>query len=557
MIKKILFLILIPFAVFAHGGDDHAGEKKAIVRGASNFSSEAVSDKYELLIKYQTIPVGKEGIFTLYITDYATNKPVVTTELTVTVSGNADVKLTMQKIDSGVYEIKGIFPEKKKYNISVSLNSSLGADLLLIKDIETGKEIVQEEEAEEHAHWYGSNLFYAGLGLLAGIIVMYFLMKRTNKRVAAVGIIALLLLPTAITNYTAAHGGEDHAVKKSGNASGPSHSFLVEKETQFLFDILTQKVGTGNFNQSTEVLGTIVPSPKGMAVIQTPQTGKIVSIRATVGQRVFAGQVLAVIEQQVDAGTQISIISQKNTVESEYNAAKAQYDRLRGIADIVAKKDLTEAKARFETAVKNKRLFEANARGNLNSTKMITLTAPITGVVGQFNYQIGAVISSGQTLFEIINLDKVFVEAQVFSNDVGKLKTLQKITAYSSLPTDTTEYKVNVISTAQQVNPENQSQVVLFEVINANGRFKIGENLNVRIYSSNYTKQIIIPDAAIADVNGKPAVFIKDKAEQYSISYVNKGTSSGKVVNIIKGVVDGERVVTNGVYQMKTIFLNQ
>ncbi|MEJ7675609.1 MAG: biotin/lipoyl-binding protein [Chitinophagaceae bacterium] len=48
-----------------------------------------------------------------------------------------------------------------------------------------------------------------------------------------------------------------------------------------------------------------------MAVIQTPQTGKIVSIRATVGQRVSAGQVLAVIEQQVDAGTQISIISQK------------------------------------------------------------------------------------------------------------------------------------------------------------------------------------------------------------------------------------------------------
>jgi hypothetical protein len=125
------------------------------------------------------------------------------------------------------------------------------------------------------------------------------------------------------------------------------------------------------------------------------------------------------------------------------------------------------------------------------------------------------------------------------------------------LPSDTTEYKVNVISTAQQVNTENQSQVVLFEVMNANGRFKIGENLNVRIYSSDYTKQIIIPDAAIADVNGKPAVFIKDKAEQYSISYVNKGTSSGKLVNIVKGVEDGERVVTNGVYQMKTIFLNQ
>lgn len=557
MINKILFLLFLPFTVFAHGGEDHAGEKKAVAGDASSFSSEASSDKYELLIKYEMIPVGKAGNFKLYISDFVTNKPVDPSQLSVSVSGNSDLKLTMNKIDSGVYEIRGIFPEKKKYNISISLNSNLGADLLLVKDIETGREIVHEETTEVPAHWYSSNLFYSVIGLSAGMLLMFLLMKKRNKRVTAFSIIFLLLFPASTANFSFAHGGDDHGVKKAGSASGPSHSFIVEKETQFLFDILTQKVGTGNFNQSTEVLGTIVPSPKGMAVIQTPQTGKIVSIRTSVGQRVSAGQVLAVIEQQIDAGTQISIITQKNTVESEYNAAKAQYDRLRGIADIVAKKDLTEAKARFETAVKNKRLFEANAKGNLSSTKMVTLTAPISGVVGTFNYSIGAVISAGQTLFEIINLEKVYVEAQVFSNDIGNLRKLQKITAYSSSPLDTTEYIVNVISTAQQVNPENQSQVVLFEVTNANGRFKIGENINVRIYSSDYTKQIIIPDAAIADINGKPAVFIKDNAEQYSISYVNKGTSNGKVVNIIKGVSDGERVVTNGVYQMKTIFLNQ
>ena len=556
MIKKILFLIFLPFSVLAHEGEDH-GEKKAVATGVANFSSEASSDKYELLIKYQTIPVGKPGTFTLFISDYATNKPVDPSELNVSVSGNTDLKLTMHKMDSGVYEIRGNFPEKKIYNISVSLNSALGADLLLIKNIETGKELPKEVTSEEHAHWYSSNVFYAIMGGLAGMLLMFFLLRKRNKRITTISIILLLLFPATVTNYTVAHGGEDHGEKKASNPGGPSNTFIVEKETQFLFDILTQKVETGNFNLSTEVLGTIVPSPKGMAVIQTPQTGKIVSIRTTPGQRVSAGQILAVIEQQIDAGTQISIITQKNTVESEYNAAKAQYDRLRGIADIVAKKDLTEAKARFETAAKNKRLFEANAKGNLNSTKMVTLTAPISGVVGTFNYSIGAVISAGQTLFEITNLDRVYVEAQVFSNDIGKLRTLQKVTAYSSSPLDTTEYKVNVISTAQQVNQENQSQIVLFEVINANGRFKIGENINVRIYSSDYTKHVIIPDAAIADVNGKPAVFIKDRAEQYSISYVNKGTSNGKQVNIIKGVEDGERVVTNGVYQMKTIFLNQ
>jgi RND family efflux transporter MFP subunit len=389
------------------------------------------------------------------------------------------------------------------------------------------------------------------------MVVMFFLMKRPNKRSATISIILFLLFPATGGNFISAHEGEDHGDGKKAGGGVTSNTFIVEKETQFLFDILTRKITTGNFNQSTELLGTVVPSPKGLAVIQSPQTGKIVSIRTTVGQQVAAGQVLAVIEQQIDAGTQISILSQKNTVESEYNAAKAQYERLKSIADIVAKKDLTEAKARFETAVKNKNLFQANARGNLNSTKMVSLTAPINGVVGKFNYSIGAVVSAGQTLFEITNLSKVFVEAQVFSNDVAKLKGIQKITAASSVLTDTMAYDVKVVSTAQQVNPDNQSQVVLFEVTNANGRFKIGENINIRIFSGSFSKQIIIPDEAVTEINGKPAVFIKDRAEQYSVSYVNKGISNGKMINILKGVEEGERVVTNGVYQMKTMFLNQ
>lgn len=553
MIKNLIFLLLFPVTLFAHEG--HGTAAKATASTAAYFSSEANSDKYELLIKYKTIPAGKEGSFQLFVTNFLTNKAVDSTQLQASVSGYPDLKLTVAKVDTGVFEIKGSFPEKKAYNISVSINSPLGPDLLLVKGIETGKELPKPAVEEEHHHWYTSNWFFGIIGILGGMAVTFFFMKRTNRRIVTTTAIILFLFPTATSNYISAHDGPHGATKP--NTSGSSNTFIVEKETQFLFDIITQKVVTGNFNQSTEVLGTVVPSPKGMAVVQSPQTGKIVSIRTTVGQRVSAGQVLAVIEQQVDPGTQVSILTQRNSVDAEYNAAKAQYERLRGIADIVAKKDLTEAKARFETAAKNKRLFDANAAGNVRSTKIITLTAPISGVVGTFNFSLGAVVSAGQTLFEITNLDRVFVEAQVFGKDAAKLKSIQKITASSNAPTDTTEYNLRAVSTPQQVNPENQSQVVLFEVANANGHFKIGENINVRIYSNNYTKQIIIPDEAIADVNGKPAVFIKDGAEVYSISYVNKGISNGKLVNIIKGVEEGERVVTNGVYQMKTMFINQ
>jgi hypothetical protein len=114
-----------------------------------------------------------------------------------------------------------------------------------------------------------------------------------------------------------------------------------------------------------------------------------------------------------------------------------------------------------------------------------------------------------------------------------------------------------MISTAQSVNSGNQSQKVVFELINPKGQFKIGENVNVRMTGNNVIRQVVIPNEAITDVNGKPAIFIKDKAEQYSISFVVKGQSNDKFTVITRGTEDGERVVTTNVYQMKMMYLNQ
>lgn len=200
-------------------------------------------------------------------------------------------------------------------------------------------------------------------------------------------------------------------------------------------------------------------------------------------------------------------------------------------------------------------MFDANTGRNTGSTKAITLTSPVSGVVGTFNYAIGAVVGGGETLFEITNLDQVFVEAQVFTADVAKMKSATMFTTTSA--TDTSLFKLKMVSTAQSVNTGNQSQKVVFELINPKGQFKIGENINVRMTGNNIVRQVVIPNEAITEVNGKPAIFIKDKAEQYSISFIVKGESNDKSTVIIKGTEDGERVVTANVYQMKMMYLNQ
>jgi Holliday junction resolvase-like predicted endonuclease len=158
---------------------------------------------------------------------------------------------------------------------------------------------------------------------------------------------------------------------------------------------------------------------------------------------------------------------------------------------------------------------------------------------------------------EVTNLNKVYVEAQSFTNDANQLKELAGITTSSNNKNDTTLYHLKLISAAQEVNTANQSQKVIFEIINPKRQFKIGESINLYLSSKNVSTQVIVPNDAIAAINGKPVVFIKDKAEQYSISYISKGASNGQYTTIIKGAEPGERIVTTGVYQMKTIYLNQ
>ena len=555
--KRILYTILLAHLglnSIAHEGEDHGAEKKAVTSAASYFSSEALSDKYEVLIKYGEIISGQESVLELFLSNAKTNRAIDSATISVKVVGQPNINFTLTRMDTGIYQLKGIFPANQIYNLQVNINSKLGPDFLQVPKIETGKSLEPATVEEAHAHWYDSPWLWAIVGLFTGIGLMYILMRNRYRKIAAAVIVTGLLMPTAGINKTSAHGGEDHGAG-SANSGGLSTAFLVEKESQFLFDIVTQKTGGGSFYQSNELLGIVTPSPQGRAVIQTPQTGKIVSLRVTPGQTVSKGQTLAIVEQQVEAGTQIDIISQRNSLNAEVKAAKVQYDRLLSIADIAAKKDVSEARARYEAAGQNLRLLNANVGGSAGSTKMISLTSPINGVVGTFNYAIGAVVSSGQTIFEITNLDKIYIETQVFATE---LNSADKSGRFVALPAnDTTTYPLRMVSVAQAVNTENQSQRIVFELTNPGGKFKIGENIRVLQYSSNRLVQLVIPTAAIVDVNGKPAVFIKDRAEQFSISFIRRGETNAIYTAVAQGVEAGESVVTENIYQMKMIYLGQ
>jgi cobalt-zinc-cadmium efflux system membrane fusion protein len=556
----IYFLSFLPLLTLAHDGEDHGAEaKKAAPMSASYFSSTANSEKYELLLKYEPIKGAKEVVLRLFITDFKTNKALDDATVEITLAEDATKKFIVKHLETGIYEVKGTFPANKAYAFNVNINSAIGPDLMVLENIEVGKEFPAADEAVEGSFFTLNNLLLLFGGLILGALTAVIVMAIANKKIKPKHALTIfLLLSIPISSQTSiAHGGEDHGEEKKGNQNATaSDSFNVPKETQYLFSILTTVLSEEEFLGTNDFLGTIIPSTSGMAVIQSPQTGKIVSLKTNIGQKVNKGQVLAVIEQSIDAGTQIDLLTQRNNAEAEYQAAKAQYDRLQSIADIAAKKDVKEAEARFKSAESNRKLLRQLGNSGNGNSKLISLIAPISGIVGNFNFAIGAVINAGETLFAITDLSKVYVEAQIYAKDENTIAKAQEIFVVDT-NNPNLKGKLKLISKAQTVNDANQTQKYVFEILGGNGNFKIGENVTVKVSSANASRQLVIPNTAITEVNGKQAVFVKENAESYKVTYINKGSDNGTSSTILGGIAKESRIVSVGSYQMKTMFLNQ
>src|SRR5687767_13791941 len=210
--KRFIITTLFAYLTFfssAHEGENHGNAKKPVPGAMKYFSSEALSDKYEVLIKYSELIAGKESTLRLFLSDARTNRAIDSATIAIKVLNQPNLILGLSRIDSGVYQIKGIFPANEIYDLQVNINSSLGPDFLQVSKIEIGKKLVSPDE-EEHTHWYNSPWLWAIIGLLLGILLMFLLMRTRYRKITATIFIFGLLIPTASMNPSLAHDGEDH-----------------------------------------------------------------------------------------------------------------------------------------------------------------------------------------------------------------------------------------------------------------------------------------------------------------------------------------------------------
>ncbi|MDQ3142528.1 MAG: efflux RND transporter periplasmic adaptor subunit [Bacteroidota bacterium] len=557
-IFRVLLILVVFDQQLISGGnpnDGHTHGEVPVAKPVSNsigyHSIENNSDKYEVLLRYGWIKPNEGAQITLFISDNNTNKPIPGAKLSFSVIEDSSITFEYTEKEIGIYQITARFPKMQSYSVAIKINANLGLDLILLQGLEIGKSLEISNEHIPHSHWWQSLGFWIPVSLILGMSFMWFLNLKMRKKIVSISLLIVLFvtpIPFRFENAFA-HGGEEHHSNDAQQLPS-SNQFTIPKETQFLFDITTQKVFNGLFNQSLNLFGTIQPASDGYAKVTTPNSGIVRSVQVKVGQPVKAGQILATFEQFMDAATQINIGSERSVLMAELEAAQKEWNRLQSIRDIIAKKELDEAQARLNKARENLKFIKSNRMNTLS------IRSPINGIVGSFLVSIGSSLTMGQELFNITNINKVYIEAQVFDKDLEKLADA---TSYivECTNNDHSSSKVKLISSPQTINPTNQSQRLLFELDNTDSNFKIGEFVNIKVNTKNNTNSLALMNSALNELNGKPIVFTKVSAEKFSIQFVQLGENNGSHTVVLKGLRESERVIINGVYQMKMMYLNQ
>lgn len=564
----LIHFAFIPTMIYAQHDHDHGdgghshGQETAKTEEVKLKKSEVVSDKYEAVLKYEHLHAGEAEKMTLYLADPTTNRAIAGASLKLTTSLDSKAKFNITPKEPGTYEVISTFSRDRTFTLTLTINGPNGSDMLLLKGVKVG----HDEDAHVHAeasgwqvaleNWQTWGIF--GGGLLVGLLVMFLIMKSRNRTLFVILIVGFCLLPLANYQPVSAQHDHDHegGITHQANVA-LTDAFEVPKETQFLFEVLTQPVNAGGFLPTTQLNGTVIPSSTGLAVVQPPQPGRIISLNVRVGQKVSKGQTLAIVEQTLDATALVNLQVERNTLEAELSVAQREYDRLKKVEDIAAKREVSEAAARLQKAQENLKVFNDIAQGGKGTHRRFPLVAPISGLVSPFSVAIGTTVGTGDTVFQLTNLAKVYVEAQIFERDA---ESLLSATGYEVIcQREAGQHRttrVRLLSAAQSVNA-NQSQKALFEVENPEGDFKIGEFVSIRIQGKANGNTLALPNSALSQVNGKPCVFVKESPENYRVQYVATGHNNGDFTTILKGINNGDKVVVASAYQLKMIFINR
>ena len=352
------------------------------------------------------------------------------------------------------------------------------------------------------------------------------------------------------------HEGHDHEHETAEEHAGHNHESKATKHSDDIIFPKAQAAKTtfevreiqpASFNQVVKTTGQVLAAPGDEAVIVATSNGVVSfsSNKLTEGTKVQKGQSLFQISSK-----DIAEGDYYTKVKATYEAAKASYDRAEALVKdkIISQKEFESTKLEFENA---KTAY--NAVSNNKTAKGVSVNAPINGHMKNILVKEGEYITVGQPLATVSQNQRLVLRAEVsqrYYNAMQSVKSANFKTPYDNKVYSLEALNGRLLSFGKTSNENSFFIPVSFEFDNK-GEVIPGSFVEVYLISSPIENTLSIPVSALTNEMGIYYVYVQIDEEGYRKQEVALGANNGKEVQIIKGLHPGDRVVTQGAYQVK------
>lgn len=535
----------------AHGDDDHSGDAAA---SAAPVAPRLVAEGAEL----ELVATAKDDTLTIYLDRIATNEPVPGAKIEV--MGEGVPPVLAKEIVDGTYVVEADWvhePGAKPltFTVTVDGNADLLAGVLTVEAaeepgaVDTGWSLLARPELWLLALTIGLGGFFLGFAFRPVRLPPDEKQSSPTKssssalKSAAEIVLIAAIAATALPDVSTAHEGHDHGepaapARASGNAPVklPNGEVFLPKATQRLLHIRTAPAVAEKAQTATELVGTVIADPAHEGRIQAPMEGQIELASggvSYVGQRVKAGDVLALLAPAMPVYDRGSLAQATADVEGKLRIAEQKLARLTRISgDYIPQREIDDTKEEIASLREQKRVLEPK------NTERMELKAPVSGIISVATVRPGQVVSTRDTLFEIVDPKRLWIEA------IGIPGTDDENPVAEATAVDAEGHKIPLTFVGRAPALRQQALPLLFRVDEAHASLGIGGTIKVLVRHGAPVEGIVVPDAAVVRApNGLPQVWLKVAPERFAPRPVRTAPLDGERVIVTFGVAKGERVV--------------
>ncbi len=530
-------LAILPGLALAHGGEDHGAPPAATSPSAAP-PNAAPADRSGFAAEgefFQAVLLPRDGGTTvLYLADADSNAAVADAVIDVEVPGWQG-KATAES--AGVYRLAWSPPDSGA-DVTLMISAQGRDDLLLIRNVAPPPPPAPVAAPVEHWRHYA-----AGGGIGAVVVVAVLVLSR--RRVAA-AVLAFALI--GAPGVSMAHEGEDHATPPSPTAPVPGAALALSKATQFLLGIRTIRIEPREAADTVRVVGRVIPDPGGYAKVQPSQPARVIADPnfplPVPGQAVRRGQVIAVLEPTLTSLERSDKRGALYRIESDIAIAEREAARHAALIGIVATKTAEDNRTRLDQLRREKQQLIGTALGRE------LVTAPVDGIVADVHIVPGEVVTAERPMIEIIDPTRLRVEAVI--HDFTLAGRIAGATALAR-PMADQPVPLTLLGVSPRVDAQDQGLHALFAVADGGAaRLRVGMPVDVFVATGATSLRTAVPRDAIAESGGRQVVFVRTAPETFEARPVRVEKLVGPLAEI-DGIRPGERVVVQGVEQLKSV----